>query len=60
LTPYNGGAAVRIAASAKGKSFELQGELNEDIFDLPKYLINGVKVFIYLSVHLSIYLSASL
>lgn len=42
--PFNAGAATRIDATAGGKSFELQGQLNEDLFSLDKYLINGVKV----------------
>lgn len=42
--PYNHGAASRIEATAAGKSFELQGCLNEDIFSISKYVINGLKV----------------
>lgn len=41
---FNKGAAIRIAETEGGKSFEVQGTLAADFFDLPKYLLNGVKI----------------
>ena len=48
---YNGGNAglvLRYGYTEQRKVFELEGSLMEDIFDIDKYLINGVDVYIKL------------
>lgn len=48
---YNGGNAglvLRYGFTEQSKTFELEGNLKEDIFDLDKYLINGVDIYIKL------------
>ncbi|XP_061190297.1 uncharacterized protein F54H12.2-like [Saccostrea echinata] len=48
---YNGGNAglvLRYGYTQESKVFELEGNLMEDIFDIDKYLINGVDIYIKL------------
>lgn len=48
---YNGanaGLVLRYGCTQKSKIFELEGNLKEDIFDIDKYLINGVDIYIKL------------
>ena len=48
---YNGGNAglvIRYGYTQQSKTFELEGNLMEDIFDIDKYLINGVDIYIKL------------
>eukprot|EP00105_Crassostrea_gigas_P002713 XP_011415336.1 PREDICTED: uncharacterized protein F54H12.2-like [Crassostrea gigas] len=48
---YNGansGLTVRYGYTQESKAFELEGNLMEDIFDIDKYLINGVDIYIKL------------
>lgn len=48
---YNGGNSglvQRYAFTKRSALFELEGNLMEDIFDLDKYLINGVDIYIKL------------
>lgn len=48
---YNGantGLVLRYGFTQKSKIFELEGNLKEDIFDIDKYLINGVDIYIKL------------
>ncbi|XP_061190426.1 uncharacterized protein F54H12.2-like [Saccostrea echinata] len=48
---YNGGNAglvLRYGFTQQSKIFELEGNLKEDIFDIDKYLINGVDIYIKL------------
>ena len=48
---YNGGNAglvLRYGYTQKSQVFELEGNLMEDIFDINKYIINGVDIYIKL------------
>lgn len=48
---YNGGNAglvLRYGYTQESKVFELEGNLMEDIYDIDKYLINGVDIYIKL------------
>ncbi|XP_062613735.1 uncharacterized protein F54H12.2-like [Saccostrea cucullata] len=48
---YNGGNAgliLRYGYTHESRVFELEGNLMEDIFDIDKYLINGVDIYIKL------------
>lgn len=48
---YNGansGLTMRYGYTQESKAFELEGNLMEDIFDIDKYLINGVDIYIKL------------
>ncbi|XP_061190601.1 uncharacterized protein F54H12.2-like [Saccostrea echinata] len=48
---YNGGNAglvLRYGYTQQSKTFKLEGNLMEDIFDIDKYLINGVDIYIKL------------
>ena len=44
----NSGLVTRYAYTKKSYAFELEGNLMEDIFNLEKYLINGVDIYIKL------------
>ena len=42
----NSGLVIRNGYTKESRIFELEGNLKEDIFDLDKYLINGVDVYL--------------
>ncbi|KAK3099732.1 hypothetical protein FSP39_008638 [Pinctada imbricata] len=42
----NSGLVMRYAFTKKSRTFELEGNIMEDVFDLDKYLINGVDIYI--------------
>ncbi|XP_061191739.1 uncharacterized protein LOC133199976 [Saccostrea echinata] len=44
----NAGLVLRYGFTQESKVFELEGNLMEDIFDIDKYLINGVDIYIKL------------
>ncbi|XP_061191694.1 uncharacterized protein F54H12.2-like [Saccostrea echinata] len=44
----NAGLVLRYGYTQESKVFELEGNLMEDIFDIDKYLINGVDIYIKL------------